>query len=381
MAILRFFTSLRVVIICLMIYMLLIFVGTMDQVNLGIYAVQKKYFLTFFVFHPIGSYRVPVFPGGYLVGLILIVNLTAVFLTRFKFKKQNIGLIIIHAGIMVLMIGGGITSVLSNDGFMMISEGETKNYSESYSKVELAIINKSHPLIDTITSIPESRLKKNTLIQEGDLPFQIKVQKYLPNADVVIHEHAVEDPLYPSVDQGLGQGAHVTALDLFNSDVRPEQATAFVELWDGSERLGTWLFSLVMAAPQRFEFKGIAYDMQIRAKRYYNDYDITLKDFKHEIYAGTQIPKNFSSEIYLSDPKRGEERDALIYMNHPLRHRGKTYYQASFGQNDTMSILDVIHNPGWIVPYISCALVALGLLIQFMSQLKNFVQRGSRSAQ
>ena len=58
----------------------------------------------------------------------------------------------------------------------------------------------------------------------------------------------------------------------------------------------------------------------------------------------------------------------LIYMNQPLRYDGKAFYQASFGKGDTLSILQVVENPGWLLPYISCVLVALGLLIHFGRQ-------------
>ena len=44
-------------------------------------------------------------------------------------------------------------------------------------------------------------------------------------------------------------------------------------------------------------------------------------------------------------------------MNQPLRYEGKAFYQASFGKGDTLSILQVVENPGWLLPYVSCVLV------------------------
>ena len=54
-------------------------------------------------------------------------------------------------------------------------------------------------------------------------------------------------------------------------------------------------------------------------------------------------------------------RDVLIYMNHPLRYRGETFYQAGFQQDDSASILQVVHNPSFIAPYVACVIVAAGL--------------------
>jgi hypothetical protein len=119
----------------------------------------------------------------------------------------------------------------------------------------------------------------------------------------------------------------------------------------------------------------------MRARREYLPFAMTLKKFSHDVYPGTDIPKNFSSLVHLSNPARGEERDVLIYMNQPLRYLGKTYYQASFGKGDTLSILQVVENPGWLLPYISCVLVTLGLLIHFAISLRRSVRRQMSAAQ
>ena len=56
----------------------------------------------------------------------------------------------------------------------------------------------------------------------------------------------------------------------------------------------------------------------------------------------------------LNDPERALKRDVLIYMNHPLRYRGETFYQAGFKQDDRASILEVVRNPSFIAPYVAC---------------------------
>jgi hypothetical protein len=91
-----------------------------------------------------------------------------------------------------------------------------------------------------------------------------------------------------------------------------------------------------------------------------------------ERYAGTEIPKNFSSRVTLIDPERSVNRDVLIYMNHPLRYRGETFYQAGFQKDDQATILQVVHNPSFIAPYVACVIVAAGLLVQFGFHLVGF---------
>lgn len=113
----------------------------------------------------------------------------------------------------------------------------------------------------------------------------------------------------------------------------------------------------------------------MRPLREYQPYTITLLEFKHELYAGTDIPSNFASKIHLSDPSRGENRDVLIYMNNPLRYRGETFYQASWLPQDKGTILQVVRNPASITPYVACSLVALGLITQFLMHLFGFARK------
>jgi hypothetical protein len=62
-------------------------------------------------------------------------------------------------------------------------------------------------------------------------------------------------------------------------------------------------------------------------------------------------------------------------MNHPLRHAGETFYQTNFIGNDQGTILQVVKNPGWLMPYVSCILVALGMIVHFGLHLVGFLSR------
>jgi hypothetical protein len=39
------------------------------------------------------------------------------------------------------------------------------------------------------------------------------------------------------------------------------------------------------------------------------------------------------------------------------------------------STFQVVRNPSWLTPYLSCILVALGLIVQFMSHLIGFTRK------
>jgi hypothetical protein len=139
--------------------------------------------------------------------------------------------------------------------------------------------------------------------------------------------------------------------------------------------LGTWLVSDALGAPQTFSCDGKEWMIMLRTSRYYKPYSVTLQRFTHEKYAGTEIPKNFASRVTLIDPERSVNRDVLIYMNHPLRYRGETFYQAGFEPNDKATILQVVHNPSFLAPYVACVIVGAGLLVQFGYHLIGFSRK------
>jgi hypothetical protein len=70
-----------------------------------------------------------------------------------------------------------------------------------------------------------------------------------------------------------------------------------------------------------------------------------------------------------------DDREVLIFMNNPLRYGGLTFYQAGFDNNDRTTILQVVRNPGWLLPYIACVMMGLGLCIQFGFGLRGFISR------
>jgi hypothetical protein len=185
-----------------------------------------------------------------------------------------------------------------------------------------------------------------------------------------------------------GVGAQVSVQPLARATAPDEQnvVTAVIEIvpvdfasGGTGASLGTWLLSDALGAPQGFSWMNQTWQLVMRPARYYKPYSVTLQKFTHERYAGTDIPKNFASRITLIDPERSTDRDVLVYMNHPLRYRGETFYQAGFQKDDSATVLQVVHNPTFLAPYVACVIVAAGLLVQFGYHLVGFA-RQRRSA-
>ncbi len=376
---LRFLASLRLTVVCLGIGMLLIFFGTLSQVHLGIHAVQARYFQSLFVFwSPAGAnWKIPVLPGGYLLGTVLLLNLLAAHATRFQLSRKKIGIFLLHLGVVLLLIGQLLTGLFARETQMRLDNGQTSAYSEAPREVELAVIETTHPDYDQVVSIPEDRLAEGGTLQNPALPFTLKIRRFLPNAHLAMRAQEPEAPPSPAT---TGFGTSVVAAEIPRTvkDDERDLSAAFVELDGIQGSLGTWLVSNAIEQPQPLAVGDRTFQLIMRQRRFYKQFALSLIHFSHDRYAGTDIPKNFSSRVRLVDLERGENREVLISMNDPLRYRGFTFYQSGFDNNDQTTILQVVKNPAMLLPYIACALVGLGLLVQFSMHLFGFLRKRSR---
>ncbi|MBI4913562.1 MAG: cytochrome c biogenesis protein ResB [Acidobacteria bacterium] len=353
--------------------MALVLLCTLAQVELGTLAAVNTYMRAWIVFYKTkAGFSIPVFPGGTLVGLVFALNLMALTAKRLGFAWNKAGLWFVHVGLILLVLGEFVSGALQVDARMAIEEGQTVNYVEHAREVELAVVEGSDPRYDDIYGIPEKALARGGSYALPGTPVTIKVKKFYTNA-VLARRNPADPP--GEVNMGVGAGVKVTEAEPVSNDNDLNRGTAIVEALAGGKSYGTWLVSLELGAPQSFTHEGKTYALGIRPRRTYLPYSLHLKKFSHDLYPGTQIPKNFSSLVTLENPGTQERRDVLIYMNQPLRYDGKAFYQASFGKEDTLSILQVVSNPGWLLPYISCVLVTIGLLIHFGITLRRSMKR------
>ena len=376
---LRFFASLRLTVVCLGFGMVLVFLGTLAQVHLGIHAVQARYFQSLLIFWspPGASWKIPILPGGYLLGTVLFLNLLAAHATRFQFSRKKIGIILLHFGVLLLLVGQLLTGLFARETQMRIDEGQTLGYSEAPREVELAVIDTTDPSFDQVVAIPEKVLERGGTIQNPTLPFTLNIRQFLPNSRLVMR---AQDPQAPPslATTGFGPNVAVTEVPRTVKDDERDLSAAFVEVNGVQGSLGTWLVSNAISDPQSFTVNDHSYALVMRQRRFYKQFALTLLHFAHDRYAGTDIPKNFSSRVRLVDFGRNENREVLISMNDPLRYRGFTFYQAGFDNSDKTTILQVVKNPAMLMPYIACGLVALGLVTQFSMHLFGFVRKRSR---
>ncbi|MCM2304557.1 MAG: cytochrome c biogenesis protein ResB [Elusimicrobia bacterium] len=362
-------SSMELTVFCLIVLMILVVACTLAQVSLGIHGAVEQYVRSFFVWWRPEAlpFPIPIFPGGGLAGGLLLLNLGVVQVRRLEVSWRKAGLWIIHFGMALLFLGEFATAFLQVESHLTIEEGQTVNYSQDTRRMELAVIDVTEGDADDVRSIPTSLVKERTEIADASLPFMLRVQAFYDNAE--LRMRAEGDP--PSMaTAGVGANVLVRPAPRPLGEEQDLPAALIEPVAKDGRSYGVFLVSPNLGAPQEFVHEGRRWSMSLRPRRYYMPFSLTLKDFRHDVYPGTQIPKNFSSLVRLLDPRSGDDRDVLIYMNSPLRHGGLTFYQASFGKNNTLSVLQVVRNPSWTLPYISCALVALGLLWHFGLMLR-----------
>lgn len=393
--VLELLADLRITVVLFVLSLFIVFWGTLAQVDNGVWTVVAKYFRNWYVWVPLrvvffnaldkSSAAIP-FPGGWLIGGAMLVNLLAAHAIRFKLAWNRAGIILIHAGIIVIMLGELITGLYQIEGQMVIKNGQTVNQVMHPGTAEFALIRTLDDKRDEVVSVPKSRLYNDAVIDDPNLPFTMTIIDYMVNSEfrqLKKEEKKDYDAKNPDA-QGHARTHIVKKIDEVNGvdpNARHDVPSMYAVLTgrDGKP-MGKWLFSAHLEN-QFIKIGDKEYQVALRYKQKERPFSFYLEKFEHEVFPGTQTPKDFHSYILLTDPEHGiEARPVEIYMNAPLYYRGETFYQSSW-TTDPMTrkadgtVLQVVRNPGWLMPYIACLLVGVGMLVHFGNTLYKFVDR------
>ncbi len=377
----------------------LVFFGTLAQMDNGIWTVVDQYFWSWVVLVPFDLLRQfgSVFmsewvskdarwggafplPGGKLLGGLMLANLVAAHLFRFRLTWKRSGVILIHAGLILLFVGEFVTREFAVEQNMTIDEGSSANFTQDTRHVELAFITPDGDQ-DKVVVIPQNLLRAGGKISHADLPVDVEVATYMVNSNLAkATETKEKNPatagafgkMFVAVPKGEQSGV--------SSDQSIDMPAAYVTFYrkGTTESLGTFLVALRFSLQDQFDqltVGGTRYDFGLRFVRYYKDYSLELHDFRFDRYVGTEKPKNYSSDVTLRAPGQVDRR-VTIRMNEPLRHAGETFYQSNFDRaTESTTVLQVVKNPGWVIPYVSCVVVSVGMILHFGIYFSQFLTR------
>lgn len=257
---------------------------------------------------------------------------------------------------------------------MRLEEGQTRSYTESFRDHELVLMDKTAAAYDEVVAVPEAVLADQGTVQHPKLPFSVRVKAFYANATLQMGDPAGR-PGAPVATQGVGARVQVLPLPLTYKPDEINLPAAFLEIVTPEGTLGTWAVSPTIGMPQTFAYQGRNWELALRLKRHYLPFSLNLLQVTHDKYPGTEIPKNFASRVRLRDEAGHEDREVVIFMNNPLRHGGLTFYQYQMNAAGRMSAFQVVRNPGWLLPYVACIMMGLGLTFQFCLTLAGFIRR------
>lgn len=370
----NFCSSFGFTVILLLFLLLLTFLGTLDQVENGLYYTQQKYFNSVYVVHEFFGVVPVLLPGTYLLISLFLGNLICGGIIRMRKNWRRPGILIAHIGI-ILILGGAFTTFhYSDSGNMRLTEGQASNEFISYYDwaIEIGQPNEN----DELLIIPQEDFRnldagESRTFYADELPFDITLSGFAENSTPV--------PVGP-----MG-AAQVSEVDGFFLETLPPEAEAeqnaagtYITITDpktGEEQRGIlWGFSM---EPFSIEHEGVRWTFDLTRKRWTVPFTLVLNEFVRELYPGTETPKAFES--YVTKIEGDSNEKLKIYMNHPLRHRGYTFFQASFGADQTgaaefFSVFSVVRNPADQVPLIACIVISVGLIIHFSQKLFRYLQ-------
>ncbi|CAA9444692.1 MAG: Putative cytochrome C-type biogenesis protein [uncultured Phycisphaerae bacterium] len=432
--------SLRITVVLIVATVLLVFAGTTAQKDMGAWDVQRAYFHTWGVMAPLKYFfplttwsetlggAVPLL-GGYTIALAMLVNVLAANVLRFRVGWRDLlvmpalvallwgvglltygqgyyvmtaalmvaclplvgaaywlhekrgGVVLIHLGLILILLGELGTSAAAVEQQMTVDEGSSKNWAHDTRYAELAVIDRAAQGDHSrVVAIDDKLLKPGATVADPRLPFEVKVDAYYPNSTLLEPGDAPPEGT-PAVTAGFGL-TRPAALRQKVPGVgmgEPDFPTAYVTLTRQGREIGRYMLSAWLDV-QPITVEGKTYDVALRWRRYYKPYSIHLKDFRFDRHTGTQMARNFSSDVRIVDPEAGVDREVKIWMNHPLRYRGETYYQASFDDaTERTTVLQVVRNPSWLMPYIACVVGGLGMLAHFGLTLREFGRKRAKA--
>lgn len=348
--------DLRVAVVCLLLLMVLTAWGTIYQKGYGLWAAQERFFYSWVV-----DGSIP-FPGGRLLLWVLFVNLLTATVFRLIYRWRNAGLILIHWGLLVLLVGSFVTYHHAIESNVPLLEGEATNVSQDYRQWELSI----WPYVAgagewQVTAIDAGLLRAEQAVTLEKPAVVVTTLDYFPNSS------PNPDGTLKRPAEQAGGIAGLYQADT-NQDPQRDVPGGLFRLVSGDAQATVLLYG-GLVNPQLVTLNDETYAVQLRRKRYSLPFTISLTDFVKEEHPGTSMPSSYESTVRVT--YGGVDRPVRIFMNNPLRHHNFTFYQASFAETEDgeQSVFAVVENAGRLIPYISSGIVFFGMSVHFLVML------------
>ncbi|MCA9083492.1 MAG: cytochrome c biogenesis protein CcsA [Planctomycetaceae bacterium] len=310
------------------------------------------------------------------------------------FEKRG-GVVLLHIGVALLMFSELQVGFHAEENLLGLTEGQTSGFLRDMRERELAVIHRQEDGKEKVVAIPDHILIRAAeadadsparIIDIESLPFRIRVDRFMQNSRL----RALLPNDEKAASTGLGTFAFPVEIDPVTGmddshDMSSLQMTLLAK--DSDQVLDQLLLhqeiSEMRKVPiaEQLQVKDEPWQFYLRFQRNYRDWQVKLLDVSRTDYIGTSTPRDYRSRILIRDRNTGEEEEFTLWMNNPLRYKGETFYQTGYNQapdGTEMTTLSVVRNTGWMLPYIACMIVAVGMFAQFGQTLSRYLGRLDR---
>ena len=347
--------------------MALIALGTVAQRTIGLYDSQRLFLSSFIVWFG----WLPL-PGGRTVTAFLLVSLLAKLIIASPWRKAKSGIFIAHLGVLLLLLGGLVTAAFSVEGYMALEKNQSASRFYDYHQRALTISKNDAILL----RLPLESLSKGQRIAGAAFPFAVAINELCHNCTMAMRSGNAERLQGP---------AQKVMLDTLAGYLEDERNLAGIELsifGASPDADGTYIAFEPMEKQPTFTIGKDRYTIALGREAYALPFSLQLLEAQKEMHPGTSTPRSYRSVVMLSDGALQER--AVITMNHPLRYKGYTVYQASFngeeGNDPVQSVsFAIVQNSGRVFPYVASGTLCLGLLIHLGLRLPALIRRKSHA--
>ncbi|MBL9117305.1 MAG: cytochrome c biogenesis protein ResB [Verrucomicrobiaceae bacterium] len=374
--------------VLLFVYTLL---GTLEQVEHGLYLSQLKYFESVVITQidlgaclralnfPTGDMKLPVLlPGGYTVMALFCLNIIVGGVIRIRKKPRTIGVVISHFSMAFMILAGGVSMHTKIEGNLSLLEGQTDDQFVSVDsrvveieQVEPAAAGGKRKVLVISDSqfsdlAPDGSSGKARQFTSAELPFDLTLQNYAPNAQIKRDDGAdgrrdvVDGYFIQALPKDPEHGQNMPALHAIAKNKKTGETQQGI-LW------------LRAAAPWTVKMEEKTYTIDLTRRSWVLPFAVKLEKATREFHPGTQRPRKFESIV--TKLQDGKEERKEIKMNEPLRTNGFTLFQhqmmsgEDLKRTENASVFQVVSNPADQWPLWSCIAVAFGLLLHFSMML------------
>jgi hypothetical protein len=424
--------SMRLAVVLVVLLGLLTWLGTLAQIDRSTFDVQREYFESWYVLAelPLSWWGRDLFtlviplPGAYPVMGLLGLNLLVGGLVRLRLQAKNAGVLITHIGILLLLVAGFVKLHFSFAGHLALYEapaagaaagpvGDPLHESStfvSFHDYELALLK---DLGDSVEErvVPEASLwaarptggpgarrgrlsgllqsagletvGETVVLRAPDLPFTVQVHHWFDNC-----RPTPKGPMV-AAETPVVDGAFLRPVEIAREREQNTAGCYVTVLGQAGERVEGILWGLEMRPfekgrfPLTFTIAGQRWGLDLRRVMYELPFGVRLDKFQKSDHPGTTMARDFRSFVTVQEP--GRERQVQIYMNTPLRQDGYVVYQTNWGPQQGggppwYSVFEIANNPSDVWPAVACGVIALGLLVHFVTKLARFLSSSSRKA-